>query len=47
MDYLAFYPQLKLLSLTLGHQNNNTKTTPPLKMHPKREKHDPSSAMEN
>jgi hypothetical protein len=33
--------------LDIGHQNNNTKTTPPLKMHPKKEKHDPSSTIEN
>jgi hypothetical protein len=38
MDYVAFYPQFKFLSLTNDHQNNNTKTTPSLKMHSKKEK---------
>jgi len=47
MDYLAFYPQLKFLSLISSHHNNTAKTIPPTKMHPKREKHDTSSAIEN
>ncbi len=47
MDYLTFYPQFKLLSLTNEHQNNSAKTIPPPKMHSKKEKHDTSSAIEN